>query len=235
MNRWMGAGGAWRLTLGGLVLGAVTATAAPAVTNGPARWEKDIQAFERADATNPPPAGAVLFIGSSSIRMWKTLAADFPEVKVINRGFGGSTIADSVYYADRIVAPYKPAVIVLGAGSNDLHAGKKPEQVFADLQAFVTKVRAALPGVRFLVYAVNPAPSRWAEADRQREANRLFKDYADREADVEYIDIFTPFLGADGPPRAELYVADRLHQNAAGYQVRTTATLPFLSPMAASK
>jgi len=113
--------------------------------SGSLQWEREIQAFEAADRGNPPPQGAVLFIGSSTIRMWKTLAQDFPEHKVLNRGFGGCQIADCTYYADRIVVPYNPRLIVLRAGGNDIAAGKSPEQVRGDFQAFVDKVRAKLP------------------------------------------------------------------------------------------
>src|SRR5213083_239756 len=112
------------------------------------RFHDEIEAFARSDRTNPPPQGAVLFIGSSSIRLWKTLAEDFPRHQVINRGFGGSQIIDSVNYAERIVLPYKPRLIVLYAGGNDLNDGKPPQQVFADYQAFVTKVHARLPDTR---------------------------------------------------------------------------------------
>ena len=122
------------------------------------RWESDIAAFEAADKKSPPPQGAVLFIGSSSIRIWKTLATDFPDQKTINRGFGGSELADSVYYADRIVIPYKPRLIVLFAGTNDINAGKRPETVFADFKAFVAKVRAGLPNTRIAYLSISPAP-----------------------------------------------------------------------------
>src|SRR3954462_2033114 len=110
-----------------------------------APFEKEIEAFEAADKTNPPPKNAILFIGSSSIRMWKDLAKDFPEFQVINRGFGGSEISDSVHYADRIVLPYHPRQIIMYAGGNDIHGGKSPEQVFSDFKAFVGAVRKALP------------------------------------------------------------------------------------------
>src|SRR5204862_2402388 len=86
-----------------------------------AKWEKEIQAFEAADKKQPPPEGAVLFTGASGIRMWKTLAADFPDQKVINRGFGGSEMADATYFAERIVIPYKPRVVVVQAGGNDIN------------------------------------------------------------------------------------------------------------------
>src|ERR1041385_1910372 len=117
----------------------------PAPTN---KWEADIKKFEEADRQNPPPKGAVLFVGSSSIRMWKDVAQDFPETKVINRGFGGSEIADSTYFVDRIVTPYQPRLIVFYAGDNDLAAGKTPQKVFEDYQAFVSRVREKMPNVK---------------------------------------------------------------------------------------
>ena len=107
----------------------------------PKRWEKDIAAFEASDRTNPPPKGSVLFIGSSSIRLWKSLAADFPDLKVINRGFGGSHIPDTTHFAERIIFPYEPSKIVLYAGDNDIAGGRSPEQVFADFKELVEKVR----------------------------------------------------------------------------------------------
>src|SRR5215204_2122828 len=108
--------------------------AAHAETN---RWDADIAAFEAKDRTNPPPKDAIVFIGSSSIRLWKTLEQDFPEHKVINRGFGGSETADSVHFADRIVLPYRPKLVVMYAGGNDINAGKTPEQVAGNFKAFV--------------------------------------------------------------------------------------------------
>ncbi len=130
-------------------------------------WEKEIRAFEKAALTSPPPSGAILFIGSSSTRLWKTLAQDFPDHKVINRGFGGSQIADSVNYADRIVIPCKPRLIVLQAGGNDIAAGKSPERVLSDFKAFVEKVRARLPETRIAFLSIHPAPVRWAQAEHK--------------------------------------------------------------------
>ncbi len=94
------------------------------------RWEKEISAFEQADRTSPPPKGALLFIGSSTIRLWKTLTQDFPNHTVINRGFGGSQIADSTHFAERIIFPYQPRMILLRAGGNDIHAGKSSRTRF---------------------------------------------------------------------------------------------------------
>ena len=185
----------------------------------PRRWQKAIIAFETADKANPPPTGAVLFIGSSTIVRWKTLAQDFPEHRVINRGFGGSEIADSVFYADRIVIPYRPRLIVLRAGGNDIQAGKTPEQVAADFRAFVEKVRAKLPDVRIAYMTINATPSRWANVEREKKANQLIKEYIASGKNLDYIDTFAATLGADGKPREELFVKDRLHFNEEGYKI----------------
>jgi hypothetical protein len=117
----------------------------PAVASPSAKFEKEIAGYEATDKTSPPPQGAVLFIGDSGIMKWTTLAEDFPDQAVINRGFGGSQMADAVFYADRIVIPYKPRLIILREGGNDLTAGKTANQLLTDLKAFVAKVHAELP------------------------------------------------------------------------------------------
>jgi lysophospholipase L1-like esterase len=207
------------------------APALPAADKPPGqRWEKEIEAFEAADKITPPPQDAILFVGSSSIRLWKTLAKDFPSHQIINRGFGGSQIADATRYADRIIIPCKPRLIVVGAGGNDLHAGKTPEQVADDFKAFVEKIRAALPDTRIAFYAISPAPVRAAEMEKQRRANKLIKDYIAFGNNLDYINIFDAFLGPDGQPREDLFVADRLHPNADGYKIRVEITRLHLGP-----
>lgn len=192
------------------------------------RWEKVIRAYEEADKAAPPPQGAILFIGSSSTRMWKTLADDFPDHRVINRGFGGSQIADCAAYADRIVIPYRPKLIVLQAGTNDIHAGKSPQQVLADFQAFVKTVRAKLPQTRIAFTSLHPTPSRWSEAAKEQEANRLVRNYIRSGENLDYIELWDQFLGPDGRPREDLFLKDRLHNNAAGYRIRAAAVRPHL-------
>src|SRR5580692_2541696 len=132
----------------GCVLLVVSLFAQTALAQDPARFEKEIDAFAKADTTNPPPKNAILFIGSSTIRKWTTLAQDFPGRKVFNRGFGGSQMSDAIYYFDRIVAPYQPGLIVLYEGANDISDHKTPEQVFHDFKAFVAKVHEQLPQTR---------------------------------------------------------------------------------------
>ena len=182
-------------------------------------FEKEILAFEAADRTNPPPTGGTLFIGSSSIRLWKTLAEDFPGQRLLNRGFGGSQIIDSVRYLRRIVLPYKPKLIVMYAGGNDINGGKTPERVFVDYLRFVTNVQAALPETRIAYIAIAPNPARWSQVEQVRTANKLIEAHTRTDARLAFIDVFSKMLGADGQPRPDIFVADRLHMNAEGYKL----------------
>src|ERR1035441_3705713 len=143
-----------------------------------ARWEKDIVAFEAADTTNPPPQDAILFIGSSSIRRWTNVAQAFPGHKVFNRGFGGSQLSDSVAFVDRIVTPYKPKLVLLYAGDNDIASGKSPERVLSDFKAFVASIHAALPETRIAYIAIKPCPAREKYLEQVKATNRLIRDSA---------------------------------------------------------
>jgi lysophospholipase L1-like esterase len=195
-----------------------------------ARWKADIERFEDADQKNPPPQNAILFIGSSGIALWKTLAHDFPGYTVINRGFGGSEIADSVYYADRIVVPYKPRLIVFRAGVNDIAAGKSPEQVAADFKAFASIVQAKLPSTKIVFMALNPSIARWGNFAKESKTNELIKSYIASGKNLEYVDVVGPMLGPDGKPRPELYGPDRLHNSREGYKLWISLVLPHLGP-----
>jgi lysophospholipase L1-like esterase len=199
----------------------------------PNRWEADIKKFEDADRKAPPPAGAVVFVGSSSIRFWK-LADSFPGMEALNRGFGGSFMADSAYYADRIVTPYKPRAVVVYAGDNDLAAGKTPEQVRDAYREFVTKVRAKQPTVPIIYIGIKPCESRWKLADQVKAANKLIKDAQAGDANQKFVDTWAPMLGPDGRPRADLFRDDKLHLNEKGYKVWAELVTPLLKPAAAS-
>lgn len=196
----------------------------------PEQWKTDIAEFEKADAAHPPPQGAVLFIGSSSIRLWTTLAEDFPGIASINRGFGGSELADSVFYANRIVLPYRPRVVVLYAGDNDIWAGKTPETVLADFRAFRTKVHAALPETRIIYLAIKESPSRARVRAEIRRTNRLIAADCAANPHCEFIDVDTPMLAPDGGFRLELFRDDQLHMTATGYAIWTRLLAPHLRP-----
>jgi lysophospholipase L1-like esterase len=196
--------------------------------NDHAQWNSDIAAFEAADRVSPPPRDAVLFIGSSSIRAWKTLSTDFPDVRTINRGFGGSELDDSTFFADRIVAPYRPRAIVVYAGDNDLQDGDSPTQVRDDFVAFVHKARSVDPHVPIAFIAIKPSMARKILLPQIREANALVRTYAATQKGVAYLDTFTPMLGRDGQPTSDWFVADGLHMNRSGYILWTGIVRPWL-------
>jgi lysophospholipase L1-like esterase len=188
----------------------------------PQRFEKDILAFEAADKQHPPPKNATLFVGASNIRRWTTLEKDFRNTPVINRGFGGSYLRDVLFYADRIILPYEPKVIVLQAGGNDLNGGRTPEEVFADFKSLVGKIHTRLPSTLITVLSTPPSEARWAQAETIRATNQFIEDYSATEPHLSFIDLFDYMLTADGRPRTELFVDDKLHVNAQGYELWTS-------------
>lgn len=190
----------------------------------PARWEETIKQFEAADAATPPPKGGVLLVGGSNARRWADVGEYFPQHRVINRGFGGARLTDVLHYTDRIVLPYAPKTILLNAGGNDLSSGKTPEQIRDDARAFITKVHTALPETR--IYCIGVPPVRRASTTPDglntiRALNTLLAELASKEKNVEFIDLFPAFLNDKGEHRAELFVEDGTHFNAAGYKTLT--------------
>ena len=232
--------------IGGLTIGPVCSSPllaqadarimAPLPASAPAAAE--INAFQEADQKQMPPMGAVLFMGSSSIRLWSTLAQDFSEIPVINRGFGGSLIQDSTLYADRIAIPYKPKIIILCAGTNDLAYGNKtPQQVLQEYKDFVSKIHAALPDTRIVYLAINPTVARWKQEPRNLEANYLIEKFSIETSSptekLNFIDPHMQLLTADDQPQPQLLRQDNLHFNAEGYKVWAALVKPRIMALAA--
>lgn len=216
---------------------AATDTPAPAGTapHDPAEWEPAIRAWEEQDARVRRMPGSVVFVGSSSIRLWTTLGDDFPDVALLNRGYGGSHAYDALHFADRIVTVYQPRAVVFYAGENDLQDGRTPRQVRDDFAAFVRKVQAATPKARIAFISIKPSPSRAAILPQVREANALVRDFARGVRGVDYLDVFTPMLDANGAAREDLFVGDRLHMNRAGYQIWVGVVGPWLAKLPAPR
>lgn len=193
------------------------------------RWEPDIAAFAREDAVALRAPGGVVFVGSSSIRLWGTLSTDFPKVGVINRGFGGSRIRDATYFADRLVSgAYAARAVVFYAGDNDLAEGRTPTQVRDDFVAFVERVHRSQPELKIAFVSIKPSPSRVAFLEAARDANKRVREYAESEPLVDYLDVFTPMLDGDGLPRRDLFLEDELHMNRKGYDVWVSVIGPWL-------
>jgi lysophospholipase L1-like esterase len=193
-------------------------------------WDYQIRAFEKADRLQAPPAGTVLFTGSSSVRLWRTLERDMAPLGVLNRGFGGCHLAHVNHYLSRIVLPYRPRAVVLYAGENDLGwpSRKAPETVLEDFKHLVAMVQAELPGTRIYFLAIKRSPFRRGRWPAMDEANRLVKEFASHGAGVTFIDTCAPMLDAAGNPRPEYLPWYRLHLTARGYGLWVSIIKPIL-------
>jgi lysophospholipase L1-like esterase len=196
----------------------------------PLRFAPEIDDFTLWDGKNSPPPGPVLFVGSSSIRLWSSAAA-FPGCGIVNRGFGGAQISDVQHFYEAVVARYRPRAILFYAGDNDVWAGKSPGRVLEDFQEFVETVRRDQPDAPIYFLAIKPSPRRWHLWRDMEEANGLIRAWAGSQGNVVYVDVATPMLGADGRPRPELFAEDDLHLNEAGYEVWKSVLAGPLTPL----
>lgn len=194
------------------------------------RFEKKVQEYEASDKVSAPPRGAILFAGDSQFYRWKTIHEDLPGYTLINRGIDSFQFPDLLRYFDRLVLPYKPRLIVLHVGGNDVHNGRTPAQVLADFQAFVARVREELPGVHVVYSGITPGPGRWDEAPQRVVTNQALREYIATQPDLAFVDLWNAMLTPAGQPREDLWVEDRVHPNRAGYLIRVKLTAPLLGP-----
>jgi lysophospholipase L1-like esterase len=181
------------------------------------RFEGEVSKMEAAARRSPAPTGAVMLYGSSSFRLWTNAAAQFPHVDLLNRGFGGSQLSDLNEFFTRLVVPAAPRLLLIYGGDNDLAAGKSPEQVLLDFQQLISLVREHLPNTRVGFVAIKPSPSRLSLLAAQNDANRRVRRYARSLRRVDFLDVASPLLRADGTPDPACFLDDRLHLNGAGY------------------
>jgi len=195
-----------------------------------ARFAERVAAYEAADDAAPPPANAILLAGDSQFDRWKTVREDLAGYTVINRGIDSFRTDDLIQYVDQLVIKHKPRRVVLHVGGNDIHRGKTPEQLLADTKTLVAKISAALPGVPIAWSSITPGPGRWDEAPQRKAANGLIKAWMATEQGLTFIDLWDAMLTSAGQPREDLWVADRIHPNHAGYMIRVRLTKSFLGP-----
>lgn len=195
------------------------------------RFEAEIVAFENADKERMPPENAILFVGSSSIRLWPNLDSAFAPLPVIQRGFGGSTIPEVIYYADRIVWKYKPAIIVFYCGENDIAEGSAPAIAFQRFKEFVAEMEKRLPQCRLVVLSAKPSPARWHLWSDFQRFNYMIQQFAANRHNVFYVDISPTLLDAEGKPNRAFFSEDELHLNRHGYNRWEKVLKPILLDM----
>lgn len=191
--------------------------------------EAEIAAFEQSHAQAMPAPHQALFIGSSSIRMWKTLERDMSPVPVLNRGFGGSKTPEVLAVFDRIVRPYEPSIIVYYCGDNDLGTDNTDSESAAmGFIQFDRLARESWPGLQSIYIPIKPSLARWSNWDAMERANSLVKEYCEMTGGAYYADTVTPTLTPDGTPDPSIFLADGLHMNERGYEIWTGVLRPMV-------
>jgi lysophospholipase L1-like esterase len=194
----------------------------------PPFWD-EIQTFKQQDSLQQPPRQAILFVGSSSFRMWDNLQEMFPNHQIINRGFGGSNLLDLKYYLEDIVFPYEPKQVVIYSGENDIASGTvEAREVVRRFDAVFTAIRKKLPQVPITFVSMKPSPSRKQYMPVMQEANALIKYYLQKHPHTAYVDVYQPMLGPDGKPQPDIFLSDNLHMNQQGYRIWQKAIEPHL-------
>ena len=195
----------------------------------PAFWD-DIQQFRKLDSVQPPPASAILFVGSSSFTRWTDVQNSFPGYTIINRGFGGSTLADVLRYEEDVIFKYNPKQILIYCGENDIASSDTvtAKTVFNRFKTLFTEIRAVYPEVPIAYISMKPSPSRWNLREKFMSGNHLIENYLKKQKNAQFINVWKPMLGSNGKPKQELFVEDNLHMNAKGYAIWQKLIQPVL-------
>jgi lysophospholipase L1-like esterase len=193
-------------------------------------FHDEIQGFRKQDSAEMPAKNSILFVGSSSIRMWTNIKDDFRMHSVINRGFGGSSLPDVIRYADEIIFHYQPAQVVIYCGENDLAASDTvtAQIVFERFQTLFNMIRKKLPETAVAFVSIKPSPSRAHLLSKVIAANNLIKDFLKGQTKAAYIDVFSAMIDQQGNPKPELFVDDKLHMNQKGYAIWVEIIEPYL-------
>ncbi len=195
----------------------------------PDRFESAIQEFENEDKENGYQPQSVLFTGSSSIRMWKTLEGDMAPVPVVNRGFGGSTIPEVLHYADRIILPHQPKTIVFYCGENDLSNDEATAELAVQrFKEFHKYMKKNLPETQLYFIAIKPSISREKYWPKLQEANKQLKKFMDGKKNYFFVDVASNMLDENGKVLQDIFLEDNLHMNEKGYKIWTETLKPLL-------
>lgn len=203
----------------------------PIMMNVNLRFEKEILAFEQQDKNNGIIKDEILFVGSSSIRMWTTLTEDMHPMKVLNRGFGGATTPEVIQYFDRIIKPYTPEIVVIYVGENDIAEKESAENVFYSNKRLIEQIEAEFKTVQIVYISMKPSIARWEMWKEFKEGNELIKDWINTKDNCHYLETAEVMLNEDGSIRKEIFIEDGLHMNAIGYESWTKMIKPILEEL----
>ncbi len=190
-------------------------------------FASEMEAFQQADKKSKPADGVYLFVGSSSIKMWDNLAESFPGKPVLNRGFGGSTLAEVSQNIDIVIYPYNPREIIIYAGENDIAAGVSAVETFNRFKTLFGQIRNKFPKTPLVFISIKPAPSREKFLPVVKEANDLIQSFIRKNPNTFYIDVFSRMLNEDGSFKS-IYLDDNLHMTHEGYAIWTQALKPVM-------
>lgn len=196
----------------------------------PQRFQNEIAQFHKQDSLHMPAPNQILFIGSSSFTKWKDVQDYFPTHPIINRGFGGSSLPDVIYYANDIIFPYQPKQIVIYCGENDFSApgGIEPEVVVNRVKELYALIRTKYPNIPVDYISMKPSPSREPLLEKMKIANKKIKKWLKRKKHAHFINVYDSMLNSDGSLRKEIYLQDNLHMNATGYKIWQKIIDPYL-------
>ncbi len=192
-------------------------------------FQEEIEAYSKSDDDSFPPTNAILFVGSSSFRLWHNIEKYFPDHTIINRGFGGSGLNDLILYEKKIITPYKPKQIIIYCGENDIAMGATATEVLVRFTELFNTIKRQLPGVSVAFVSIKPSPSRAKYQRIIEDANIMIRQFLSSYPETVYVDVYHPMLDDEGNPRKELFVEDDLHMNEKGYELWREAILPYLS------
>lgn len=182
---------------------------------------KEIEAFRKSDSIQMPDSNAILFTGSSSFRMWKDVQKAFPGKKIINRGFGGSSIPHVIDYANDIIFPYQPKQVVIYVGENDLTANPPPTpaEVANRVDSLFNLIHSKLPGIPIVYVSIKPSIARQSLMPQMVQTNKLIKEIIDQKKNIVFVDVYSGMLDKNGEPKKDIFLKDNLHMNAKGYKI----------------
>jgi len=190
----------------------------------PKRFEEEINKFINSTETYD-----VVFTGSSSVRLWESLSQNFPEISLINTGFGGSEMQDLLFYIDDLVIDYRPQKIFIYEGDNDINSGKSLDQIMNATTGVLNEVFSKIENAEVYIISPKPSPSRFHLKDTYEALNDRLKELSAQRDQVEFIDVWTPMLNKEGQPFPHIFIEDQLHMNAEGYAIWKEVIAPYLS------